>query len=140
MGGGSAAAGLSLPGVVAPVSIHEIKKKSNKQIKVNVKKNAKTNIVGADILPASTPGNLSDITDMNTLVADDISSLEKSLPQGCSLDELMRCSVQQPGDLRSVGPEKDQGVRSERRTHGGNKCKHTRGRDVTSDNLGKISL
>ena len=27
VGGGSAAAGLSLPGVVAPVSIHEIKKK-----------------------------------------------------------------------------------------------------------------
>ena len=64
MGGGSAAAGLLLPGVVAPVSIHEIKKKSNKQIKVNVKKNAITNLVGADILPASTPGNLSDITDM----------------------------------------------------------------------------
>ena len=36
--GGSVAAGLSLPGVVASVSIHEIKKKSNKEIKVNVKK------------------------------------------------------------------------------------------------------
>ena len=26
------------------------------------------------------------------------------------------------------------GGRSERRTHGGNKCKHTRARDVTRDN------
>ena len=33
-----------------------------------------------------------------------------------------------------------QGVRSERRTHGGNKCKHTRARDVTRDNLAKNSL
>ena len=33
-----------------------------------------------------------------------------------------------------------QGVRSERRTHGGNKCKHTRARDVTCDNLAKNSL
>ena len=55
------------------------------EIKVNVK----TNLVGTDILPASTPGNLSDITDINTLVADDNSSLEQSLPQGCCLDELM---------------------------------------------------
>ena len=38
VGGGSAATGLSLPSVVAPVSIHELKKKSNKEIKVNVKK------------------------------------------------------------------------------------------------------
>ena len=60
-------------------------------------------------MPASTPGNLSDITNRNTLVADDISSLEQSLPQGCSLDELMPCSVQQSGDLRSVGPEQDEG-------------------------------
>ena len=34
----------------------------------------------------------------------------------------------------------DQGGRSERRTHGGNKCKHTRSRDVTRDNLAKNSL
>ena len=86
------------------------KKKTNKEIKVNVKKNAKTNLVGADILPASSPGNLSDITDRNTLILDVISSLEQSLPQGCSLDELMTCSVQQPGDLRSVGPEQDEGA------------------------------
>ena len=33
-----------------------------------------------------------------------------------------------------------QGVRSERRTHGGNKCKHTRAGDVTRDNLAKNSL
>ena len=33
-----------------------------------------------------------------------------------------------------------QGGRSERRTHGGNKCKHTRARDVTRDNLAKNSL
>ena len=33
-----------------------------------------------------------------------------------------------------------QGVRSERRTHGGNKCKHTHARDVTRDNLAKNSL
>ena len=38
MGGGSAAAGLVLVGVVAPVSIRELKKKSNKEIKVNIKK------------------------------------------------------------------------------------------------------
>ena len=38
VGGGSAAAGLSLPGVVAPVNIHELKKKSNNEIKVKVKK------------------------------------------------------------------------------------------------------
>ena len=95
MGGGSAAAGLALPGVVAPVSIHELKKKSNEEIKVN----AKTNLLGADILPASTPGNLSDITDRNTLVADDISSLEQSLPHGCSLDELI--PVQQPIPLQN---------------------------------------
>ena len=44
------------------------------------------------------------------MVADDISSLEQSLPQGCSLDELMPCSVQQPGDLRSVQPEQDGGA------------------------------
>ena len=37
-------------------------------------KNVKTNLVGAVILPASTPSNLSDITDRNTLVTD-ISSL-----------------------------------------------------------------
>ena len=61
-------------------------------------------------MPASTPNILSVITDKNALVADDISSLEQSLPQGCSLDELMRCSVQQPGDLRSVGPEQDVGT------------------------------
>ena len=61
-------------------------------------------------MPASTPVNLSDIIDRNTLVADDISSLEQSLPQGCCLDELMPSSVQQPGDLRSVGPEQDKGV------------------------------
>ena len=86
VGGGSAAAGLALPGVVAPVSIHKFKKKSYKEIKVNVK----TNLVGADILPASTPGNLSDITDINTLVADDNSSLEQSLPQGGCLDPVCR--------------------------------------------------
>ena len=34
----------------------------------------------------------------------------------------------------------DQGGRSERRTHGGNKCKHTRARGVTRDNLTKNSL
>ena len=61
-------------------------------------------------MPASTPGNLSDITDRNTLVTDDISSLEQSLPQGCSLDELMPCSVQQPGDLSSVGPVQNEGA------------------------------
>ena len=33
-----------------------------------------------------------------------------------------------------------QGGRSKRRTHGGNKCKHTRARDVTRDNLAKNSL
>ena len=38
VGGGSAATGLLLPGVVAPVCIHELKKKSNKEIKVNRKK------------------------------------------------------------------------------------------------------
>ena len=59
-------------------------------------------------MPASTPGNISDITDRNTLLADDISNLEQSLPQGCSLDELIPCSVKQPGDLRSVGPEQDE--------------------------------
>ena len=33
-----------------------------------------------------------------------------------------------------------QGGRSKRRTHRGNKCKHTRARDVTRDNLAKNSL
>ena len=61
-------------------------------------------------MPTSTPSILFDITDRNTLVADDISSLEQSLPQGCSLDELMPCSVQQPWDPRSVGPEQDEGT------------------------------
>ena len=56
-------------------------------------------------------------------------------------------------DLKSVGREifiysnqfpvdcgMDQGGRSERRTHRGNKYKHTRARDVTRDNLAKNSL
>ena len=34
----------------------------------------------------------------------------------------------------------DQGVKNERRTHERNKCKHTRARDVTRDNLAKNSL
>ena len=58
-------------------------------------------------MPACTPGNLSDITDINTLVADDNSSLEQSLPQGGCLDELMPCSVQQNKVLRLVGPQQD---------------------------------
>ena len=39
-----------------------------------------------------------------------------------------------------TGDNSNQGGRSERRTHGGNKCKHTRARDVTHDNLAKNSL
>ena len=62
------------------------------------------------MLPASTPSNLSDITDRNTLVADDMSNLEQSLLQDRSLGELMPCSVQQPEDLKSVGPELDEGT------------------------------
>ena len=63
------------------------------------KKKVKSNLVGAVILPTSTPSNLSDLT-----------LLEYSLPQDCSLDELMPCSVQQPGYLKSVGPELDDGT------------------------------
>ena len=58
----------------------------------------------------TTLSNLSDITDRNTLVTDDMSNLEQSLPQCCGLDELMYWYVQQPGDLKSVGLKLDKGT------------------------------